>query len=418
MNFQVTQMRPSLVEDIIAIILEDLSKGQEYPLDYSKSRNNLRKQFCNCALISKEWRRPAQRLLFAEVDIQSRKKLETLPRILPPHTSQGQFLQGCVRSLRMWVGQSEKRGDLRPADIPAAMRHFPSLYELRLDLGNVLTLGLHVIRELRNTPSIQALMLTKRDRNTYGTTFRWTERTIVDLQLLTKVPHWRLRRFVLGKGFQVLFHDSPPPKHQFEEFRFHGEFQNDDISSSGVNWYLQNSKQTLQVFSTTCSGYLPSMLPLENRNRLQSAEFLQLYRGIYLYGGVVYGGNISVPAVLHGLKELMWIQMEPYHDWWELVLKPIISEMSGIVHLGFKVNSWSNWDHVFERGTSTFWKPSSRPFDSLKDLKRISIIGYQERRNSRLFIEERLQRSLGNTIEVRLYKSLSEYKKAVASLDL
>ncbi|PVG00149.1 hypothetical protein CPB86DRAFT_755616 [Serendipita vermifera] len=397
------QARPSLVEDITEIILQYLlSNDREDTRNYSQSRKNLRKELCNYALISRNWRVPAQRIVFAEVDIKSSEKLRRLRYIMPVNTTQGLFLRGCVRSLRLWVNGTEKEGCLRPVDIPSTMRHFPSLYELRLDLYIVSSLGFDVLRDLKNTPSIQALMLTQPGRNTYG----WKPTTNIDFQLLTQVPHWKLHRFVLGRGFQVECRKSPPPRHRFEEFRFHGNVESDgqkEYSSRGINWYLQNSKQTLQVFSTTCYGYVPSMLPLENNNQLRSAEFLQMNEGL------------SAHVALKGLKELMWIYIDPY-SWRGLLPMYVISQIKGLVHLGIEISSSFNWDSSMDawiRSNPTPEWPSEQPLIFPPNLKRISFIGYRGRRYSRLFAQKRMQKALGDTIEIRLYNSLSEYKEAI-----
>jgi hypothetical protein len=403
---------PDIIEIILQYLLLDEESG---PRDYGQRRKCLRGQLCNYARIARPWRLPVQRILFAEVDIRSCEKLIKLRYIMSNHAAQGRFLRGCVRSLRLWVSELEKGGNLRPVDIPVAMRHFPSLYELRLDLYNVSSLGFEVMRDLQDTPSIQALMLTQPARDRYrdpDDSFGWelNFKTNVDFQLLTKVPHWKLRRFVLGNGFEVPCRESSPPKHRFEEFRFHGEFQNDEkgeTSSRGINWYLQNSKRTLQVFSTSCLGYVPSMLPLESRNQLQSAEFSQLDQ------------SSLANTTLRRLKELMWIRIKYYYGLW-ITLQDIIPRTNDIVHIGIEVERYYDWDQEVDSWKKEFpttGMPSSQPLASLTNIKKISIIGFYQRKYSHQFIENGLQKMLGNAIEVRLYESLSDYKKSVVSLD-
>ncbi|PVG00150.1 hypothetical protein CPB86DRAFT_872137 [Serendipita vermifera] len=400
-----------LIPDIIEIVLQFLLvDDQRDSRDYGQRRKSLRQRICNYAQISKDWRLPVQRILFAEVDIWTRHKLKTMGYIIPNHTAQGRFLRGCVRSLRLWVLSQEEGSSLRPEDIPYAMRQFPALYELRLDTKSLSSFNPEIMRDLQKTPSIQALMLTRSTlKRGYDHEIEERGQIEFDLQLLCKVPHWKLRRFVLGRGLQVQCRASPSPPHQLEEVRFHGMIKGGrqpEFISKGIGWYLQNSMETLQVFSTTCPEYTPSMIRSYGNNRIQSAEFLRIDSKLFSFG------------TFRGLKELMWLDIQP--PWRPQNLLPMksLSHMDNIVHLGFQFSSESDWawdldfGHAIMAPQKTKNKPPPPPSLPV-NVRRISIIGYTSSRFKRQSVQERIQKRLGDDIEVRLYGSLREYKEGI-----
>jgi hypothetical protein len=329
---------------------------------------------------------------------------------MPHHTSQGRFLRGCVRSLRLWVDGLERPGNLWPEDIPISMRNFPSLYELRLDVDSVSSLNPNVLYDLQDTPPIQALMLTGRVPVSHdGRKFRIEEPTNIDFQLLVQVPHWKLRHFVLGRGLRVPCRKSiPPPQHQFLEFRFHGDVKENgnNYVPAGINWYLQNSKHTLRIFSTTRVEYYPSMLPLPSRNGLRSAEFHNISE------------SMSSHPVLEGVKELMWLRVNPSFGRRQLIIPiPLISKMKHLFHLGID-SGYIDWNWHLDRWLNLFPNPEI-PTDSTPafetNIKRLTITGFYSEKYSVQLIEERLQKVVGTDVEVRLYPSLREYKDDLVS---
>ncbi|PVF92240.1 hypothetical protein CPB86DRAFT_791347 [Serendipita vermifera] len=412
MNDRTKAPRPGglLVPDVVQIILQYLLiDDQGDSREYGLRRKSLRQAMCNYALVGRGWRLPVQRILFSEVNISTRYKLKKMEDIMPVYTGQGRFLRGCVRSLRLWILDPEIVNSLQAEDIPSIMCQFPSLYELRLDTQNLSSFSIAVMRDFRKTPSIQALMLTrnalkeKADRKIND-----TEAIEFDLQLLCKVPHWKLRRFVLGRGLQVHCRISPSPPHQLEEFRFHGQFKGGwqrEALSGGISWYLRNSMETLQVFSTTCSFYDPSMLRLGvNNNKIQSAEFLHIYPHSFPFD------------TFRCLRELMWLTIG--YSWKPHELLPVnaLSQMNHIIHLGFLFQPAYDWNWHFGRdimGPQNARNPPNRPPALPYNVRRISFIGYSSNRYPRRSVQERIQKQLGNDIEVRLYCSLREYKESM-----
>ncbi|PVF92239.1 hypothetical protein CPB86DRAFT_878018 [Serendipita vermifera] len=410
MNQQTRISRPRalLLHDIIEMLLQYLLiDDQEDSRGYGQRRKSLRKLMSNYALIAKPWRLPAQRILFAEIDISTHHRLEMMEYIMPESTANGRFLRGCVRSLRLRILRQDERTNLRPGDIPAVMRMFPSLYELRLDTKDLLSFSPETMRDLQKTPSIQALMLTRSDLKRVSEWSIWRKKTIdFDSQLLCKVPHWKLRCFVLGRGLNVQPRTSTPPPHRFEEFRFHGFIKGSGGQASapeGLGWYLQNSQKTLQVLSTTCPGYQPSMLRLETKDRIQSAEFPLIDPQIFPF------------ETFRGLKELMWLCVERPWSPQELLSIEALPQ-SNIMHIGFVFAPQYGWNLYFGRDTMSpvdDGYPLTPPPSLPVNLRRLSFIGYEGDAYTLRVLQERIQNQVGNDIEVRVYCSLGEYKERV-----
>ncbi|PVG00309.1 hypothetical protein CPB86DRAFT_782886 [Serendipita vermifera] len=406
---KVRQPESPLIQDIIELILQYIvADDQDNSGESFQRRKWLRKRLSVCSRIGRVWRRPAQRILFAEVDIRTRHKLKMLQHVVPNYTSQGRFLRGCVRSLRLWVDGLERPGNLWPADIPVSMRNFPSLYELRLDVDSVSSLNSDVLYALRDTPRIQALMLTGRVPTSHdGRKLLIEQPTNIDFQLLVQVPHWKLRHFVLGKGLRISCRKSPSPTHQFIEFRFHGDIScnGEHYVSRGINWYIQNSKLSLRVFSTTRVEYYPPMLPLANKNGLLSVEIRDL------------GQEVSTHAGLEGVKELMWLRAHPSFGWRQLIIPvALVSRMKNLIHLGIDTGYY-DWDYHLSRWLKIFPKPEI-PTDTTPsfstNLKRLTIVGFYSKKYPVQFIQNQLQKVFEDDVEVRVYPSLREYKDEVA----
>ncbi|PVF92241.1 hypothetical protein CPB86DRAFT_769606 [Serendipita vermifera] len=403
--------RPSafLVPDVVEIILQYLLvDDQGDSREYGQRRKSLRQSMCNYALVARAWRLPVQRILFAEVDISTHHKLRRMESIIPAHTAKGRFLRGCVRSLRLWILGWGEVSSLRPEDVPAVMRQFPSLYELRLDTKVLLSFSPDTIRDFQKTPSIQALMLTRSAlKGKADWEIRGTETIDFDQQLLCNVPHWKLRRFVLGRGIQVQCRTSLSPSHQFEEFRFHGVikegFQLGAISS-GIGWYLRNSMETLQIFSTTCPEYDPSTLPVGANNKLQSAEFFRIYPNSFSFG------------TFRGLRELMWLYTQYHWRPYQLLSMEALSQLDNIMHLGFRLQPNYDWNWYFGREIMNPQKASEPviPPPALPaSVRRVSFIDYSSYTYTRQDVQEQIQNQLGSGIDVQLYCSLKEYKEGV-----
>ncbi|PVF92242.1 hypothetical protein CPB86DRAFT_878021 [Serendipita vermifera] len=412
MNHQTKVPKPGglLVPDVIEIILQYLLIDDEADSrGYGQRRRSLRQSMCNYALIARAWRLPVQRILFAEVDISTHHKVRKMEYVIPAHTAKGKFLRGCVRSLRLWILGRGEVSSLRPEDIPAVMRQFPSLYELRLDTKDLLSFSPDTIRDFQKTPSIQALMLMRTAlKGKADWDIRLTDTIDFDQQLLCKVSHWKLRRFVLGRGIYVQCRTSPSPPHRFEEFRFHGTIKESyrrEIISGGIGWYLRNSMETLQVFSTTCSEYDPSMLPFGPNNGIQSVEVLRIHPSLFPFG------------IFRGLRELMWLDIQ--YSWRPHDLLPMeaLSQMDNIMHLGFQFQPGHTWYWYFERDImnppnagNSLTPPPALPVN----VKRVSILGYSSQNHTLQSVQKQIQKQLGNDIDIQLYCSLKEYKEGVA----
>ena len=175
------------------------------------------------ALVARSWRIPVQRLLFHEVKITNTDaNYEALRKAVNPSTEHGRLLRNCVRILNYTLSPGspsipvykvtswEKR-------LPVALKLFPHLYELRLNIDVVDNLSPSVIRALNDgTPPIRALQIGMRSARTFR-----THESSVPLQLL-HIASWPLEVIVFrGEhwGFPN-FSNFPPVKHQFYEVRW------------------------------------------------------------------------------------------------------------------------------------------------------------------------------------------------------
>ncbi|KAI0670773.1 hypothetical protein C8Q78DRAFT_974238 [Trametes maxima] len=92
-----------------------------------------------CALISRAWAEPAQRLLFRRVVLQKsedRRKHLSFCEATDPNTDRGRMLGQHVRVLQIFVGQ-KSIDEFDSEDVPGLLTHTPRLYELGLHIGRL-----------------------------------------------------------------------------------------------------------------------------------------------------------------------------------------------------------------------------------------------------------------------------------------
>ncbi|PVG00151.1 hypothetical protein CPB86DRAFT_813418 [Serendipita vermifera] len=392
-----TKPSPLLIEDVIVIILQYLILDFEANINGLKSyQKSFRRQISTCALISRTWRLPVQKILFTEVDLRSRQKLLSIQDVFSIKKRQGNFLRSIVRSLRIRIDGLERTGNIRPSDLPVCMKHFPLLYGLRLELDQVESFSDAVIRALQTTPPIQALMLSQGRPNTR--LYRG-EYTCTYVQLLNQVPHWKLRHFVMSRGLAVGCPSTkhPPPKHQFVEVRVHADVNcQHHPKHSTIHWFFQNSESSLRILSISEKRYTPPLFSQEMKDNLLSLEYNSIVR--YLK-----------PSLLPtNLRELMWVEVDLlYNNNLPMIPQFILDHLPFLTHIRLSATQCGG------RNTQPRWKFHSphAKFPLPRSLRRITVINIQfdqyEKPHRQCWCEE----ILGGEIEVYFFETLQDYKR-------
>lgn len=191
-----------------------------------------------------------QRLLFHEVNITSTDaNYEALRKAVDPSTEHGRLLRNSVRILNYTLSPGSPTIPAYKATswetrLPVALKLFPYLYELRLNVDVVHDLSPGVIRALNDgTPPIRALQIGMRAHPA-----RTTDLSNVPLQLL-QISSWPLEAIVFrGERWLVNnFDHFPPVKHQFHEVRWlcpepvNGSFE------PFLKYLTSNSSGSLQI---------------------------------------------------------------------------------------------------------------------------------------------------------------------------
>jgi hypothetical protein len=368
---------PPLIQDIIDIILELL-----YSQNYAKPREN-RRALSQYSLISKAWRRPAQRLLYQEVSIRSPQHLERLKGAVNNKTQQGLFLGGCVRVLKLTVDESHVLTCIAPADVAPMMRLFPRLFLLHLETYRGARFSPSVIQALESTPPIQALMISTPDM-VFGTALR-TNKTKLHYQLLN-IRKWPLRHFAMVGNFEVESPplSLPPPRHQFMEVQL---WAVGVARGSLVNWIMKNSMETIQILSVPFP--FNSIKKVSYRLRSLECELRDHY-----------GGPASLP--LSEIEELLWIRIH----WIQVsTARPNLIPPS-VIHLGIDLQQ--------TRYTFSRWKELSTILP--KRLRRISIVGYSQILFTMELDRQAIEQALGGRVRVWIYNSIGDYNKKNVSL--
>ena len=206
-----------------------------------------------------------QRLLFHEVKITTTDaNYEALRKAVDPSTEHGRLLRNSVRILNYTLSPGSPTIPVYKATswekrLPVALKLFPYLYELRLNVDAVDDLSPGVIRALDNgTPPIRALQIGMRARSTYT-----TDRSNVPLQLL-QISSWPLEAIVFrGERWAIHnFNNFPPVKHQFYEVRWLCPEPLVGSLEPFLKYLTSNSSKSLQILHVPQVGHiLPEWAP-------------------------------------------------------------------------------------------------------------------------------------------------------------
>jgi hypothetical protein len=233
---------PRLYDDLIVAIIEQLYYAPSLLPDWSN--------FARYALVATSWRIPVQRLLFHEVNITNTDaKYEALRKAVDPSTEHGRLLQKFVRILNYTMSPNSVtippyKATTWEKRFPVALKLFPYLYELRLNIDAVYELSPSIISALGDgTPPIRALQIGMRPHPR-----RFHALSIVPLQLLHISP-WPLEAIVF-RGEQwapQAFANFPPVKHQFYEVRWLCPEPSADSVKPFLKYLTSNSSKSLQI---------------------------------------------------------------------------------------------------------------------------------------------------------------------------
>ena len=191
-----------------------------------------------------------QKLLFHEVKITGTDaSYEALRKAVDPSTEHGRLLRNSVRILTYTLSPGSPTIPAYKATswekrLPVALRLFPYLYELRLNIDAVYDLSPGIIRALNNgTPPIRALQIGMRSHPN-----RATDRSNVPLQLL-HISSWPLEAIVFrGERWAVQnFGNFPPVKHQFYEVRWLCPEPYNDSLKLFLKYLTSNSSKSLNI---------------------------------------------------------------------------------------------------------------------------------------------------------------------------
>lgn len=233
---------PRLNDDVIFLIIEHLYYDSRLLPDW--------RGFPRYALVARSWRIPVQRLLFHEVKITTTDaNYEALRKAVDPSTEHGRLLRNSVRILNYTLSPGSPTIPVYKATswekrLPVALKLFPYLYELRLNVDAVDDLSPGIIRALDNgTPPIRALQIGMRARSAYT-----ADRCNVPLQLL-QISSWPLEAIVFrGERWPVNnFNNFPPIKHQFYEVRWHCPEPLVGSLEPFLGYLTSNSSKSLQI---------------------------------------------------------------------------------------------------------------------------------------------------------------------------
>ncbi len=233
---------PRVNDDVTFVIIEHLYYDSRLLPDW--------RNFPQYALVARSWRIPVQRLLFHEVNITTTDaNYEALREAVDPSTEHGRLLRKSVRILNYTLSPGSPTIPVYKATswetrLPVALKLFPYLYELRLNVDAVDDLSPGVIHALDNgTPPIRALQIGVRARRN-----RTIDRSNVPLQLL-QISSWPLEAIVFrGERWPVNnFNNFPPVKHQFYEVRWLCPEPVDGSLEPFLEYLTSNSSKSLQI---------------------------------------------------------------------------------------------------------------------------------------------------------------------------
>ena len=248
---------PRLHDDVIFVIIDHLYYDTKLLPDW----NN----FPQYALVARLWRIPVQKLLFHEVKITSTDaNYEALRKAVNPSTEHGRLLRNCVRILNYTLSPGSPTIPAYKATswekrLPVALKLFPYLYELRLNIDGMADLSAGVLRALDDgTPPIRALQIGMRFRPT-----SMPRDSNIPLQLL-HIPSWPLEAIVFrGEQWGLQnFSDFPPIKHQFYEVRWLCPEPTYDSLEPFLEYLTANSLKSLRIIHVAHFGHiLPEWAP-------------------------------------------------------------------------------------------------------------------------------------------------------------
>ena len=233
---------PRVNYDVIYLIIEHLYYDSRLLPDW--------KDFPRYALVARSWRIPVQRLLFHEVKITTTDaNYEALRQAVDPSTEHGRLLRNSVRILNYTLSAGSPTIPVYKATtwekrLPVALKLFPYLYELRLNIDAVNDLSPGVFRALDNgTPPIRALQIGVRARSA-----QTSNRSNVPLQLL-QISSWPLEAIIFrGEQWPAYnFNNFPPVKHQFYEVRWLCPEPLGGTLEPFLKYLTSNSSKSLQI---------------------------------------------------------------------------------------------------------------------------------------------------------------------------
>jgi hypothetical protein len=206
-----------------------------------------------------------QKLLFHEVNITSTDaNYESLRKAVDPSTEHGRLLRNSVRILNYTLSPGSPTIPVYKAAtwakrLPVALKLFPYLYELRLNVDVVHDLAPAVIRALNDgTPPIRALQIGMRDHPA-----QMNDLSNVPLQLL-QISSWPLKAIVFrGERWPANnFDNFPPIKHQFYEIRWICREPFNSPFEPFLQYLTSNSSKSLQILHVPLVAHiLPEWAP-------------------------------------------------------------------------------------------------------------------------------------------------------------
>lgn len=367
------------MRDVIEIILEHL-----YYVD-NKFRPDSR-ALARYSRISRAWRLPAQILLYRQVNIRTRRDLESVTHAVSRKSRHTKILKHSVRVLRIRISGAYASNAVFPEQLPRCLRLFPYLYELRLNIQQIHEFDAMILQDLKDTPAIQSLMIYKPPQ-LEASLFDVGEYITLHLQLLQN-ECWPLKYFTLcGNIHSGTLSGFKPPIHRFKGIRLYVLPWMCSGEVKLVSWLLRGSLQTIENLA------IPLYSPIVEKcsNHLRSFECGYL--------DPIYHPFLALPQV----EEVLWLQMPPVHSTsfgisFLRIVPPMIS------HLGFSANHC----HI----TRDRWKDLAPVLP--KTLKRVSVIDYPVILCNKQEDERMISEELGG-IEVRLFFDFLEYNASTVS---